>query len=236
MIWAGKSVVVSPPRQLPLGLGHAPAMTRVDFLVGEANREALTLVDAWPAWPAPVVVMVGPEGSGKSHLAQVWRSLSAAALVEAAAVRAEDVEGLVAAGAVAVENLHAGPVDERALFHLINRAREHGAPILFTTRVAPAALSVGLPDLASRLRGAHIVRLGAPDDDLFRRVLVKLFADRQLAPDPQIVEFLALRIERSLAAAAAVVDILDRTALAEGRPITRPLAAAALGGREEDDA
>jgi chromosomal replication initiation ATPase DnaA len=210
-------------------------MTRADFLVGEANREAMTLVDAWPAWPAPVVVIVGPEGSGKSHLAAVWRGSSGAASAEAAGVRSSDVERLVSVGAVAIEDLHAAPLDERALFHLINRAREQAAPVLFTSRVAPSSLGVALPDLASRLRGAHIVRLGAPDDDLFRRVLVKLFADRQLVPDPQVVDFLALRIERSLAAAAAVVDVLDRTALAEGRPITRPLAAAALGDREDDD-
>ena len=92
---------------------------------------------------------------------------------------------------------------------------------------------MALPDLASRLRSAHGVRLGAPDDDLLRRVLVKLFADRQLALDPQVTDYLAVRMERSLAAAAAMVDVLDRTALAEGRPITRPLAAAALADRPD---
>jgi DnaA regulatory inactivator Hda len=228
-----KAPPVPASRQLPLGLGHAAAMTRADFLVGDANREAIALIDAWPAWPAPVVVLVGPEGSGKSHLAAVWRSASAATATEAAAVRSTDVETLVAAGAVAVEDLHAGPLDEPALFHLINRAREHGVALLFTSRLAPASLGVALPDLASRLRSAHGVRLGAPDDELLRRVLVKLFADRQLALDPQVIDYLAVRMERSLAAAAAVVDVLDRTALAEGRPITRPFAAAALADRPD---
>jgi len=209
-------------------------MTRADFIVGDANREAIALIDAWPAWPSPLVVLVGPEGSGKSHLVAVWCALTGAAVTQSATVRAADVDALVAAPALAVEDLDRGQQDEAALFHLINRAREHAVPLLLTSRTMPAALNLALPDLASRLRSAHIIRLGAPDDDLLRRVLVKLFADRQLALDPPVIDYLVLRIERSLAAAAAAVDTLDRTALAEGRPITRPLAAAALGGQADE--
>jgi chromosomal replication initiation ATPase DnaA len=223
-----KGETAAPSRQLPLGLRHTPAMTRADFLTGEANRAAIALIDRWPDWPAPVVVIAGPAGSGKSHLAAIWREASGAATTAAAAVADGGLEALVATGAV-VEDLHAGPLDEAALFHLINLARERQAPLLFTSRVPLGALPLGLPDLVSRLRAAHVAVLGPPEDEFLRRLLVKLFADRQLAVDPQVIDYITVRMERSVAAAEAIVDLLDRAALAAGKGITRPLAAAALG-------
>ncbi len=168
-----------PPaaRQLPLTLPHRAAMTRADFLVGEANRQAIELVDRWPEWPAQVLLIAGPVGSGKSHLGEIWREASGAAVVEAARMTDGDVVALVAAGAVAVEDLHAGPLDAAALLHLLNLAGERKAPVLLTSRVWAAGLPVRIADLASRLRAAHPVELGEPDDDLLRRVMVKLFAD-----------------------------------------------------------
>lgn len=216
----------SAPRQLPLSLPHRAAMTRADFLVGDANRAAIALIDDWPHWPAPAVIVVGPAGSGKSHLVEIWRSASGAAIAPANALA--DPETMIAAGAVAVEDLHAGPLDEAGLFHLINRASERGAALLMTSRKWPMALPLKLPDLASRLRAARPVELGEPDDALLRHVLVKLFADRQLGVDPAVVDAIVVRMERSLEAANAIVAELDREALAEGRAITRRLAVNAL--------
>jgi chromosomal replication initiation ATPase DnaA len=219
-----------PPaaRQLPLSLPHRAAMTRADFLVGAANTRAIELIDGWPEWPAPVVLLAGPVGSGKSHLVEIWREVSGATVVEAAHLEDDKVADLVSEGAVAVEDLHAGPLDEQALFHLLNLAGERGAPVLLTSRVWASALPVTLADLASRLRAARPVELGEPDDDLLRRVLVKLFADRQLAVDSAVVDYIVVRMERSLQAASALVDDLDREALAAGGAVTRRLAAGAL--------
>jgi chromosomal replication initiation ATPase DnaA len=221
----------SRPRQLPLGLGHPAALSRSDFLVGDANREAITLVDRWPDWPADVAVVTGPAGSGKTHLVEIWRARSGAAVVPGRSVNRRDVDGLLA-GPLAVEDLDAGPVDEPAMFHLINLARERRRSLVITTRTPPAALALSLPDLASRLRAAHLVALGVPDDDLLRRVLVKLFADRQLAVDRTVIDYIVVRMERSLAAANVVVEALDRAALAEGKGVTRALAAAVLGAEK----
>jgi chromosomal replication initiation ATPase DnaA len=218
----------SRPRQLPLGLGHPAALSRSDFLVGEANREAVAIVDRWPDWPAGVVAVTGPAGSGKTHLVEIWRARSGAGVVPARNVDRRDVDGLLA-GPLAVEDLDAGRIDEAALFHLINLARERRRSLVITTRTPPAALALSLPDLSSRLRAAHVVALGVPDDDLLRRVLVKLFADRQVAVDRAVIDYIVVRMERSLAAANAVVEALDRAGLAEGQGITRALAAAVRG-------
>ena len=219
-----------PPaaRQLPLSLPHRAAMTRADFLTGAANARAIELIDQWPKWPAPAVLLAGPVGSGKSHIVEIWREASHAAVVAAAHLEDGKVAALVSAGAMAVEDLHAGPIDEPALFHLLNLAGERQAPVLLTSRLWPAALQLSLADLASRLRAARPVELGEPDDELLRRVLVKLFADRQLAVDSAVVDYIAVRMERSLQAANAVVDELDREALAAGGAVTKRLAAQAL--------
>ncbi|ADZ70806.1 AAA family ATPase [Polymorphum gilvum] len=215
------------PRQLPLILPHEQALGRDDYLVGASNRAAFELIDSWPDWPSAVVVLAGPVGSGKSHLVQIWHERSGAAVIEAGDLTEGRVEELVSAGAVAVENAHRG-VDERALFHLLNAARQAGASMLITSRTWPAAWPLALADLVSRLRAATPVEILEPDDDLLRRVLVKLFADRQLAVEPAVVDYLVVRMERSLGVAGRVVEAIDREALANGSRITRPLAGKVL--------
>jgi chromosomal replication initiation ATPase DnaA len=219
----------APPRQLPLSLPHRPAMGRADFLTGAANYEAIALVDRWPDWPVRVVYLHGPAGAGKSHLAEIWRSVSGATTVSAAALARADADRLLVDGAAIVEDLHLGPFDEAALFHLLNLAGERNAALLLTSRLPPSAMQVDLPDLVSRLRAAQPVRLAEPDDYLLRHVLIKLFADRQLSVAPAVIDYIVTRLDRSLEAANLIVDKLDRQALAEGRAVTRHLAGVAFG-------
>ncbi|MDB5652555.1 MAG: chromosomal replication initiator DnaA [Tardiphaga sp.] len=219
-----------PPRQLAFALPHAESLSRDNFLEGPANAEALGLVERWPDWPNRVMLLVGPEGSGKSHLAAIWAELAGARSTMAHALSAQGVPGALATGALVVEDLNAGSYDERALFHLLNLAREDEAYVLITARVAPAALPIDLRDLRSRLRAVPVVQLTAPDDQLFRALIVKFCADRQMSIDESVVSYLASRIERSFAAARQAVEMLDTEALRLGRPVTRALAAELLRG------
>ncbi len=216
-------------RQLVLDLPHGPGFGRDDFLAGRSNEEALRLVEAWPDWPDPVLLLEGPPGSGKSHLAAIWAVRSGATAVAAADLGMGAVPDLADAPALVVEDLDRGPLDEAALFHLLNLARERDRSILFTSGRPVAELGIGTRDLASRLRLAPSGHLGWPDDALLRAVLVKLFHDRQLVVDITVIEYVAKRIERSLGRAAAVVAELDRETLSQGRRVTRSAAAALLG-------
>jgi chromosomal replication initiation ATPase DnaA len=216
------------PRQLPLALPHRPATARDDFLVGAANYAAITMIDAWPDWPVRTVYLHGGPGTGKSHLAEIWMRASGADGIAAGALTEADVEPLVARGGVAIENIDAGDVDEAALFHLLNLAGEKKVAVLMTGRSEPAALGLKLADLASRVRAAQPLRLAEPDDLLLKRVLIKLFADRQIEVQPALIDHLVTRLERSFAAANRIVEVLDHAALAEGRAVTRRLADAAL--------
>lgn len=218
----------SRPRQLALALPHRESLARDDFLEGPGNATALALIDHWPDWPARVMLLVGPEGSGKSHLAAIWAAQAGARVTAASALGAREVPAALATGALVVEDAVAGSFDERALFHLLNLAREEAAFVLITSRTAPAAMPVALRDLASRLRALPAVTLAAPDDALLRAVLVKLCADRQMSVDEGVVGYLAARIERSFAAARRAVDQLDAEALRLARPVTRALAADVL--------
>jgi chromosomal replication initiation ATPase DnaA len=214
------------PRQLALALGHAESFARDDFLSGPSNAEALALVDSWPDWSNPVVLLTGPQGSGKSHLAAIWALRAGARHIAARALDQAAVPPALATGALVVEDIVPGAYDERALFHLLNLAREEAAFILLTARGA-----LGTPviaDLGSRLRALPVVALAPPGDDLLRALLVKLFADRQLAVDEATVVYVMMRIERSFAAAQAAVALLDEEAMRRGRPLTRALAAEVL--------
>jgi chromosomal replication initiation ATPase DnaA len=216
------------PRQLAFALPHAESFTRDDFLEGPANAAGLALIDSWPDWPNRIMLLVGPEGSGKSHLAAIWAEQSGARGISAHALTATAVPGALATGALVLEDLKSSDVDERALFHLLNLAREDGAFVLITARTPPTAFQMELRDLRSRLRALPTVSLLPPDDHLFRALIVKFCADRQLAIDETVVAYLTNRIERSYAAVRRVVELLDAEALRLGRPVTRALAAEVL--------
>lgn len=219
-----------PPRQLAFNLPHAESLSRDNFLEGHANSAALRLIERWPDWPNRVMLLCGPEGSGKSHLAAIWAEASGARSTMAHALTAPDVPGALATAAVVVEDINAGAFDEFALFHLLNMAREDGCFMLMTSRIAPSAMDIELRDLRSRLRAVPLVTLTAPDDALFRALIVKFCADRQMSIDESVVNYLATRIERSFVAARQTVEMLDAEALRLGRPVTRALAVELLRG------
>lgn len=212
------------PRQLAFKLGHNESLAREDFVESPSNAAAVNLIGRWPDWPDRVVALVGPPGSGKSHLAAIWAEESGARFLSARALDIDDLPAALATGALVVEDVAEQRIEERALFHLINLVREDGAFLLLTARSAPAQWTVQTRDLISRLRAVPVVTLTPPDDALLRAVLVKLFADRQLAVDEALVGYLVSRIERSLRAAHDVVAALDREALHQKRPVNRALA------------
>jgi chromosomal replication initiation ATPase DnaA len=216
------------PRQLALALEHAESFAREDFLSGACNAAALALIESWPQWPNRAVVLTGPEGSGKSHLAAIWSDAAGARLVAARALEQAQVPAALATGALVIEDVAAGAFDERALFHVLNLAREQDAFVLLTARMPPAYWRVAIRDLESRLKALPIVSLASPDDALLRAVLVKLFADRQIAVEQTLISYVATRIERSFAAARAVVGTLDIEAMRRKRALTRALAAEIL--------
>lgn len=223
------------PRQLAFDLPVDSRHGVEDFLIGPSNEAAYGLVEAWPNWPDAWLRLVGPEGAGKSHLAAIWARAAHAWSVPAGQVTQDSVPHLVSGGALVVEDCDSGPRDEAALFHLMNAIRAKGGFLLLTARTPPDQWGVRLPDLLSRLRLAPHATIAPPDDALLRAVLVKLFIDRQLIIDAGIIEALALRMERSFAAAQALVDALDRMSLERGRRVTRALATEALAQLAGED-
>jgi chromosomal replication initiation ATPase DnaA len=221
--------------QLTLDLPHRTALGAEDFLVSDCNRAAVKLVDAWPKWSEHVQLLIGPAASGKTHLARVWQALSGAKALEADTLRMDFVDGMRAGTPLVVEDADRGAYEEKALFHLLNLAREKGLFVLLTARSAPSRWDLSLPDLLSRLNAVPAIEIGPPDEALIRTVMLKHFADRQLDIDPKVLTYLSLHVDRSLAAAAAAVAAVDRAALATGRKISRQLVSEVLAGRGPSD-
>mgnify|MGYP005995287885 CR=1 FL=1 len=216
--------------QLAFDLPVRPALRREDFFVSPANALALAALDGWRDWPRGKMVLVGPTGAGKTHLVHVWAAMTTAEIIPAAELAAATIPALAAAGAVAVEDADALPdrAAEEALFHLHNLLAAQGGVLLMTADSPPRDWRLGLPDLASRVQAAAVTRLEPPDDALLSAVLIKLFSDRQIAVQPALIPYLVQRMDRSFEAARGLVSALDARSLAEGRPVTRALAAAVL--------
>jgi chromosomal replication initiation ATPase DnaA len=215
-------------KQLAFDLPHRAALGAEDFLVSDCNRVAVRLIDSWPDWQEPVQLLAGPAASGKTHLVRVWQARSGARLLCRSDLDIAFIDSLGEGSPLAVDDADRLGHDEKALFHLLNLAREKGLFVLLAAREPPSRWTIALPDLSSRLMAAPMVEIGIPDDALLRTVLLKQFADRQLDIDPKVLEFMALRIDRSLEAAASAVEAVDRAALAQGRKISRQLILQAL--------
>ena len=212
--------------QLAFDLPVRPAMGREDFLVSPSNQDAVGWIDRWPEWPWPCLVLHGPAGSGKTHLARVWQQRSGAIWADGADIESHLRGG--EGGALCLD-IDGRIADEPALFHLFNRAREQGAWLLLTGTAPVRDWGIELPDLRSRLLAAPAAQLAAPDDSLRAAVTVKLFADRQLAVTPVLLNYILARVDRSLAALGEAVERLDRAALVEKRAVTPRFAKRILG-------
>lgn len=213
--------------QIPFSLPVEGAIAREDLIESSANLTAVEMIDAWPDWPGNVAILAGPVGSGKSHLASIWAQQAEAEILLMENLNNDHALSETVQNTV-LENTEAGGIDETALFHLINQTRASGSFLLITSRTWPQQWDVSLPDLSSRLRGAFLVELLEPDDALLGLVIHKLFADRQLEVDPAVVNYLVVRMERSLGVAGEIVEKLDHEALARNSKITRALAGQVL--------
>lgn len=207
--------------QLPLDLGFVPSFAAADYLVSASNAAAFAWIERWPDWPGPGLTLCGPAGSGKTHLAHVWRSRSQAEVIDAARLPDADPARFLAAAAAWVVDVMGdgtlGVAGERALLHLYNATAERRGHLLICAAAPPARWPIALADLRSRLAVLPVVAIEPPDDGLLEALLAKLFTDRQLVVDRGTVMFIVTRMERSFDAARRIVAAIDHAALASQR-------------------
>lgn len=219
----------SMARQLVFDLTRTPCFDAEDFLVSEANAAAVAAVRAWRDWPGRTLLLIGPPGAGKSHLAAVWAGETGAIVLRDGRTPSPSLwDG--GGRCVLLEDCDRAGYPEPAFFHAINLARETRGWLMMTARTPPTHWRVATPDLRSRLRLATLATIAPPDAELVKAVLLKLFADRQIDVDEDVVTYASRHCDQSLEAVAHFVSAIDEASLAAGRRITRPLAAKVLAG------
>ena len=223
--------------QLGLNLPARTALGRDDFMIAPSNAIAVAMIDASSDWPQGKFVLSGPQGAGKTHLAQVWANNSGARIIAAKDLNETDVQSLTPAPLVVedIPDIARNEPAQKALFHIHNMMLAARQPLLLTGTQAPNLWNMSLPDLQSRIDAAGHAQIELPDDVLLAAVLAKLFNDRHLMPRPDVIPYLVKRIERSFAAAGDVVHILDVESLAQKKPMTRHFAQQVLDNRAANE-
>ncbi|MFK7840012.1 MAG: DnaA/Hda family protein [Bdellovibrionales bacterium] len=220
------------PQQIPIDFPVRTAQSREDFMIGDSNIDAVTWIDQWPNWPAPVIFLCGPAASGKSHLAAVWQTKTKAATLNPKELSQSDAQTLSMRGKhLVIDGIEPWLSDresETTLFHLYNILKEERRTILLTSRAAPSHIDFAIPDLASRCRAAPTTTIKSPDDTLLQNIIVKMFADRQIQINDDILKYIMPRAERSFKSISDIVAKSDELALAKHRPVTIPIVRDAL--------
>ncbi len=212
---------MNQPKQLPITFHTQTAYHPEDFIISPSNEAAHAMITAWPDWPAHCLILHGPTGSGKTHLAHCWQHAPQAVFTTPA-----EAPPYTPCIIDACEQYL--PEAQEALLHCYNTTKEQGIHLLLLTTTAPQNLPITLPDLASRLKSTPAIALEAPDDTLLKAVLIKAAADRQLHLSGDVLAFLTKRMERSFDAIHSLIDALDHESLAAQRHITIPLAKTVL--------
>ena len=227
------------PHQYSFDLAGRPAMGRDDFLVAPCNEVALSWIDFWPNWPGPALILQGPSACGKSHMAAVWKDRTKAVEISASDLGEQSAEDLIPSCApLLIENLDpwlGNRASEVTLFHLYNMIREAGQSLFLTMKMPPQSHLFTVPDLASRLNAAPVARIKPPDDILLAAILVKLFRDRQLQIDQNIIHYIMPRIERSFSAVRDLVKRADQLALSRQKSVSIPIVREVLQNQNEEN-
>lgn len=213
--------------QLPLSLSHPTEFYSDDLVVTKSNKAAFELIEHWPDWPMPIAVLVGPNGSGKTHFSSVWANVAGAVSRKAGGL-ADAIAVIDRGNPVLIEDIDSVALDEVDFFHLVNSVKQHHlvnkkVTLLLTANTAPLNWNVKLDDLKSRLKSVTLAIIEQPDDELLNSVAFKLFADRQITVDPTVIDFLVSRSERSLYALGKIINTIDRLALQRKSRITKAL-------------
>ncbi len=198
------------------------------LVVAEANRDAAKLLQDWRAWPHGALALVGPQGSGKTHLALAWalevgaRQVSPRASVEDAAAIFRE-----AGGRLLIDNAN-GERDEAMLWRVLDLARSDGGAVLLVGGEPPSAWAVQTPDLRSRLASLPVAKLGEPDEALMDVVLRRFCREQFIQLSDDAAKFLVRRLPRTFAAAQAWAAALDEELVNGAKPVTTAIAKRAL--------
>jgi chromosomal replication initiation ATPase DnaA len=214
--------------QLVMPFARSTSYEPADFIRGAGNEDALALMERWPDWPYSMVLVHGPKGCGKTHLAHVFAARTRATFIAPARIGSAPADQLLTGNHAWVIDGVEAVADAPALAQLINHVRARGDYLLLTATCAAPDLPFTLPDLRSRLLALPTVALGPPDDALLMGLMAKQFADRQLRITPDVLRVAVQHIERNYEAAQGFVRAMDRLSLAHGRAITTALVREAM--------
>lgn len=209
----------------------------IHFVDGAPYADAKRVMSGWSDWPRPAMALVGPEHSGKTHLAHIWvkdlrgRFLTADDL----AAISPEAAGALTATPLVVDGADRG-VASLQLFSIFNALRQGGGPVLFIGRAAPVGWVTDSTDLLSRFKGLTSVKIGDAEDDTLAKILQSLCRKKFIRLGDNLAASLINRSAQTYEMLSGLADAIERLAEIDSlEPSARVLERILAYARGSDD-
>ena len=209
---------MSELNQLLLDFNHKKNFNEHDYYVSKSNYFAFNLVDKWPRWEKKILNIHGENFSGKSHLANIFKSKSNALLINSEKIRNEIFKEIKIFENIILDNFDEN-FDEKIAYSIFNLVDQDNKYLLINSLKPINEIKFQLPDMISRSKNCLFAEIESPDDDLIFAIILKNFSDRQIKIEKKIIEFIINRIDRSYSKIHEFIYKIDELSLKKKKPI-----------------
>ena len=189
-----------------------------DYYVTNNNYFAFNLIDNWPNWEKKILNISGEKFSGKTHLANIFRSKSSALLLNENEIKNDVFKKIKLYESIIVDGF-SNNIDENLTYSIFNLVDQDSKYLLINSETPLSEIKFKLPDLVSRSKNLLHAKINPPNDDLIFAIILKNFSDRQIKLEKKIIEFIINRIDRSYSKISEFIYKVDELSLKKKKPI-----------------
>lgn len=204
-------------QQTILKFENNPSFKDSDYFVSECNRQAYDNLFKWPKWDSKLINLVGPKGSGKSHLLEIFSIKNNFLKVNSLAEIKKKLETIIKYDKLIMDDIN--QIDEKVFFSILDNYISNNKFLIISTIDSLLTYKFKLADLKSRITLFHKYEIYQPNDKMIYFLIQKFLSDRQIKIKKDLITHIIKKIDRSYNRIMKFIDQIDRQSLSNNKKI-----------------